>query len=286
MFGDCLEKSCLIDPTDYHEIVRGTPLVACSPGGYIQFGIHTGENSVIIQRYVVQYGYISFSIEEVSFKRFCFKECSLFEYIPLYDYDKEETFDRACDEIGQTYNELRSVFGDDFVCISMIGREKFIHAFDNSKMGFHYSYDFSLNPFMRATHHAIAIENEFVIHFSRGEGKGLPQIICEKLSVIEERARKFKNRGLQKVQYNNETLENRLIARNRALLVYSKKIDFDTYKLLFNNCEHLATWCKTGNAKSKQVTEGIIDCAIIVFSLALKKPNPLMIKAIQRHFKI
>jgi len=40
-----------------------------------------------------------------------------------------------------------------------------------------------------------------------------------------------------------------------------------SYNLIFNNCEHFAFWCKTGNSKSRQV-ESVITTAIVLGTIA------------------
>ena len=42
----------------------------------------------------------------------------------------------------------------------------------------------------------------------------------------------------------------------------------DQYNLAFNNCEHFATWCKTGHSKSSQVEVVFDVMQNLVFSLA------------------
>ena len=46
------------------------------------------------------------------------------------------------------------------------------------------------------------------------------------------------------------------------------RIGEESYNLLFNNCEHFALWCKTGESKSKQV-EQAVSVAVVLGAIAV-----------------
>lgn len=47
------------------------------------------------------------------------------------------------------------------------------------------------------------------------------------------------------------------------------RVGEDDYNLVFNNCEHFANWCITGNAKSYQVREATVTAAALATATAL-----------------
>lgn len=120
------------------------------------------------------------------------------------------------------------------------------------------------------THHGLYIGNGRVIHFS-GENNSKTQA-----KIIETSITNFSNGGtLQKIIYKKSLpIEE---SYQRALNAIGEK----KYSLIFNNCEHFATWCKTGKHKSKQVdaVKNLIMfrvvakplLALISFSLILPK---------------
>lgn len=280
MFGDFLTNNRLIEPANYCSIVRGTPMVAFGLNTF-QFGIYDGSGIVIAQIYHFENNNITFPIKAISFNNFC-RGCYLYEYTPQYTYDKNETYERAISQLNIEYNEIRSAYGDDFVFMCMVGQENFFHAFKNSKMGYHYKTYFPLNFIVKAEHHAIAIEGGYVIHFSRGAGADKtekPVIRLDEFNVLK----KASNNKLQKVEYTHDDFNNLFQARCRATWVLAGMLDFETYQLFTNNCEHFACWCKTGYQSSTQLKQGLVDLAVILGSAALKIPNPLMINALRRH---
>lgn len=93
------------------------------------------------------------------------------------------------------------------------------------------------------THHGIFVGRNRVIHYS-GMGSGLHKGCIESTSLEaflqgkQARARTYK-----KVYFRGPEICRR--ARSR--------LGEDQYNLLFNNCEHFATWCATDRHSSKQV---------------------------------
>lgn len=99
---------------------------------------------------------------------------------------------------------------------------------------------------------------------------------------MEERAFERWGTYLLQVEYKHEDTANRLVARNRALLVFAGFVSFGDYGLMANNCEHFVSWCKTGKAYSTQVTNFFIDATSILASIIIRNPAPLMVRLAQR----
>lgn len=213
---------------------------------------------------------IVFSIEKSFITDFC-GGATVYEYTPNFDYDKERTFYTAKKnlielegKIIQESEHLYSVYGDDFTLLCMLGSiENFYEAFLPFRMGRHYRHKFRIGSIASAYHHLIAIEEGGAVHFSKGDSDGSPDIIVESLSHIAERA----ETKLAEIEYNRDDVAVRLLARNRALLIYSGKVCFDRYQLLVNNCEHFATLCKTGISGSGQVQSFFIDALVVGLSV-------------------
>lgn len=273
MLGDFLRSNKLIHPVFYSDIIDGTPIVALCPNRplFLQFGIYLG-GSVIIQEYHNR-SYLG-RIRSIPFREFYdYGRGYLYEYVPSFAYDRSKCVYRALD--GWRFSSIegiRSIFGDDFVFYCMVGSDGFCSAFDNSKMGYHYVEE--RRKFIRYEHHAIAIEQNFVIHFNRHQGETCKPYIS--LDPFDDLKKPFK------VVYEHEDFKNRLETRNKALLVFAGSERFKEYNLFQNNCEHFARWCKTGEHKSKQVTSGMIDIGILIASILAKLPNPYLVKILKR----
>jgi hypothetical protein len=102
------------------------------------------------------------------------------------------------------------------------------------------------------THHAIYMGKGRVVHFAPD-----PQGRVKK-SVRRSSFKEFLNNSesVSVRQYKKATLaaeETCNLAREIAKR--SQEGDFSEYDLAENNCEHLATYCKTGKRKSAQVDE-------------------------------
>lgn len=292
MFGDFFYNCNRIDYSELQYKENGTPIVAQWGNNMFQFGIY-GNKNIICQRCTRRRSIISFSIEQYSTKRFCYGADFLYEYTPRFDFEKSNAYDNASyyydicrNKIDIAELNLLSVYGDDFTLICMVGIEAFLNAFHNSRMGLHYKHKFNIAKRAPAEHHLLAIEEGHVIHFSRGNGNGTPRIIREKLEDVVKRASDRWGSSLVQVEYKNDNVINRLLARNRALMVFAGLIPFGDYNLLTNNCEHFVNWCKTGKTDSEQVTNFFIDAASILTSIIFRNPAPLMTRIAQRRLRI
>ena len=108
------------------------------------------------------------------------------------------------------------------------------------------------------SHHGIYVGRRRMIHFSgKADGllSGAGPVDYESLNNFflgAERA--------ELVSHENPLPPTEIVARARSKL---KSAD---YSLLFNNCEHFATWCVTGEAQSSQINvirkRGLIEFLI------------------------
>jgi len=71
------------------------------------------------------------------------------------------------------------------------------------------------------------------------------------IAIEEYDAAGFQRESVYVYDYNNSFDLDKVI--QRALSVQEGAIKWDPYDLFNNNCEHFATWCKTGRKESKQV---------------------------------
>ena len=89
------------------------------------------------------------------------------------------------------------------------------------------------------THHGIYVGNDTVVHYLNEEGittASLKEFSLGNLIWV----RRYRN-----ARYSGEECAERAWSR----------VGEDNYNLVFNNCEHFATWCVTGEASSEQVNE-------------------------------
>ena len=278
MFGDFLNKGKhgQLDFENIDDLEDGTPIVARYNNREFQFGIY-GEGSVIYQDcWQTKAGVLVFSLEQSSIEEF-FENSTVYEYTPDFEFDKEKAYYNAKRNLSELGNkvipaseQLRSVYGDDFTLMCMLDSiERFYVAFLSSRMGRHYHYRFFIGGIAPAHHHLLAIEEGFAVHFSKGDGEGDPDIIIESLSHIEERSGAY----LAEVGYNRDDVASRLLARNRALLIYSGKVSHSYYHLFANNCEHFAILCKTGRPYSNQVRDFFVDAIMVGLSAVAGNPK-------------
>lgn len=271
MFGDFLNNNQLVEPWDFHSLVPGTPIVTyCQEwGGFMQFGIFVSmdeiyyqkflsDNSVMICRCDMRFFYVN-------------GKCSIYEYQPRFKFDNEYAVALARANYGSTIPGLHSIFGDDFVIYCLTGNIVY-DSVNNSIIGYHFVED--RRKVLKYTHHAIGIEEGKIIHFSYNNETSRLSINLETFGKLNSPRHKL---------YDNEDFQNRLDSRNRALLALTGYVHIKNYNLITNNCEHFATWCKTGKRKSLQVEHAFTDSVWIAMMIAAKRPAPALSRIVKRY---
>ncbi|AZB71975.1 lecithin retinol acyltransferase family protein [Synechococcus elongatus] len=95
------------------------------------------------------------------------------------------------------------------------------------------------------THHGIDIGDGTVVHYLEGE-------------TIVRTSKDYFRRGEQIRLRDYADCDPADITIERAL----SRLGEQRYNVLFNNCEHFATWCKTGRANSHQVERSLAVGAV------------------------
>lgn len=280
MLGDFLRSNKRIPVTKYNCIKPGTPIVVWNEKWeyFMQFGIFIHKDMVVCQqfKYDQSVGYI-FSIRRYTLNVFTDRHKNdIYEYIPKFEYDYSFAVNNALSlDNGIILSGLRSVLGDDFVLWCLVGNDRFIQMFNGSRMGFHYKVPRRM--IAKYYHHVIAIEEGFIINFA------VPDTIDEKI-YIRITLQEFQDlKNPQKVQYTDDNLTNRLVARNRALMALTGVVQFGRYNLITNNCEHFAVWCKTGKMKSFQVYNAFMTLGGLAISYFTRRPNPIVINSLRKY---
>jgi hypothetical protein len=181
---------------------------------------------------------------------------------------------------------LYSVVGDDFAYFCLTGNYA---SPDSNIYGEHLTVHFDEFGILKAKHHAIGIENGYVLHFTdveEGKAKPLSGLIIN-ITTYE----KFENDfGVPvKYPYPSETVGDKVITRNRAVNCWALQ-NFGDYGLFTNNCEHFAIWCKTGAKDSSQVKELIGNLTLATIgglgSVMMKRSiHPGAVTALNKIFK-
>lgn len=95
------------------------------------------------------------------------------------------------------------------------------------------------------THHGIDIGDGTVVHYLEGE-------------TIVRTSKEYFRRGEPIRLRDYADCDPADITIERAL----SRLGEQRYNVLFNNCEHFATWCKTGRANSSQVERSLAIGAV------------------------
>ena len=278
MLGDFLNNGREVLAQDgVFYIETGTPIVAMTfVQEYIQFGIFDGEENVICQIYHSESEL--FEVLKIPFRdNFFRQDCKLYEYVPQFEFDKNQALLNAKNCIGKHSDSLLSIPGDDFVFYCLTNR--FINEFATElKFGLQYSTPYIIKEMLNAYHHCITIEGGYIIHFSRGgEDKLDPFIRLDSFNDFLDTSGKH-----DQIPYDKESDLTLTSCRNRAIYVLTGKLDFNKYKLFSNNCEHFALWCKTGIKKSRQLQEAAEELAMITLCIAARRPHPKLIKVVKK----
>jgi hypothetical protein len=101
-------------------------------------------------------------------------------------------------------------------------------------------------------HHGIYIGNGHVIHYTGDVWKHITgqEKACIRRDTLEDFA---DNRKIEVVHYTSCDPTEKVLERAR------ERLREQDYALFSNNCEHFATWCKTGKKKSQQVRDAGVD---------------------------
>lgn len=91
------------------------------------------------------------------------------------------------------------------------------------------------------THHGIYVGNDTVVHYLNEEG--ITTASLEEFSL----GHNVWVRSHCNARYSGEECAERAWSR----------VGEDNYNLVFNNCEHFANWCATGEARSEQVENAV-----------------------------
>jgi hypothetical protein len=104
------------------------------------------------------------------------------------------------------------------------------------------------------THHGIDLGDGTVVHFS-GEPLRLAEACIERISLEG-----FLQNGVMRVVRHRGAVRPSDEVVAAALSMVGNK----NYDLLVNNCEHFATFCKTGKARSGQIHRMAKTAAVVV----------------------
>lgn len=104
------------------------------------------------------------------------------------------------------------------------------------------------------SHHGIYMGNNRVVHYT-----GLGEKEKKNPSVKETGLEEFlKGSTLRRCNYK-ERLPN-----DETLKLVREYLTGEDYSLIFNNCEHFATYCATGKKKSKQIRFAINSSSVVI----------------------
>ena len=104
------------------------------------------------------------------------------------------------------------------------------------------------------THHGIYVGNGEVVHYLLDEGVTLTDL--EEFSC----GNAVRVRTHPGAPYSGEECARRALSR----------LGEDEYNLVFNNCEHFATWCATGKKRSPQVERAVCGVAAAAAATAVR----------------
>ena len=105
-------------------------------------------------------------------------------------------------------------------------------------------------------HHGVFLGKSEVIHFYGNNADDACPRICD----IWPFSQGAEDRKLYRVEHKGPTLSV-VETLEKSTEVLNSGSEWPKYHLLWNNCETLATWLKTGEKLSSQVSKGIIHAA-------------------------
>lgn len=108
------------------------------------------------------------------------------------------------------------------------------------------------------THHGIDAGDGTVIHFA-----GKPALHMHEACIVRTGIAEFAGgRALRVRRHRDADAPDVVLARAEA------RVGMAGYRLLRNNCEHFATWCSTGRARSGQVRQDSISVGVLALASA------------------
>ena len=136
---------------------------------------------------------------------------------------------------------------------------KQIHDFNDVAVGDHIKFDRGIY-----CHHAVIVDvdrttKEYtIIHFVGDKTSDKP-------SGIKKETFGFKTEEIILIRYRYGRLSAiNTMERANALLTIQERSKPMIYNILLNNCEHVATWCVIGKAKSSQINKLLAPIAPII----------------------
>lgn len=256
----------------------------------MRFGIVETAQIIIWQRCESE------KLEEPNFKVQRMSVAEFASGMPIYECAieggrlRDKVLMRAQIFVGRRTRELCSYPGDDFAaeCVSGLTSEEMAeergglgqHWWTPLKMGLKESltwlgWDGAANKLPEAgnlqvfnqTHHGIAIEAEQVIHFSTCRvPDGSNQIKTDSLRDFRAIGDDCEAAG-SPVLYKEETPEQRLSCRNRAVWVLFHAAEWGGYHLFTNNCEHFSRYCRVGKKESRQVVAAVVQALTALLAM-------------------
>lgn len=119
-------------------------------------------------------------------------------------------------------------------------------------------------------HHGIYCGNNEVIHYTPGADGGVADMLLGEGVVCLDSLDSFADGSDVKVVHYKSCADRRVVLRRARGRLGERE-----YNLVTNNCEHFATWCKTGSRSSQQVNTGVRTAA--------KSVAPHAAKALVKH---
>ncbi len=117
-------------------------------------------------------------------------------------------------------------------------------------------------------HHGIYIGNGKVIHYHDSYYRQWKAEV--KVASLLEFTDKQPMANIRIVEYEDEVYSPEEVVKRARRRLGERK-----YSLRTNNCEHFATWCKTGKARSKQVERATVGVTVGAGGLLIGAAGPI-----------
>lgn len=140
------------------------------------------------------------------------------------------------------------------------------------KPGDHICYPTSYTiPGYKTYHHSIvkSVIDGKTVEIIQFTGKSLDKS-SGKISKDEEDLSKYASEGsLYRIDYERVCKPASEVVKRAEEKIGDYNLHWHEYNLLFNNCEHFATWCKTGKAFSSQTCQMQEETTTIITNITL-----------------